>query len=148
MSVDKFGRGSDNKSDFRGIAGEGFKLTKDKNYDMLNKNLKNLHEPVDASDAVTKKYFDKNLHASDDALKKYFDKNSPSKNINFLNKIQTNINLTIKQYNEIETEPNYHIQAQEYYKIIFELIKIQSLMILLLKFPNAEVPKTITEIPK
>ena len=38
----------------QGSPGVGFSLTKDGNYDMLNKKLKNVGEGVESSDAVTK----------------------------------------------------------------------------------------------
>ena len=38
----------------QGSPGVGFNLTKDGNYDMLNKKLKNVGECVESSDAVTK----------------------------------------------------------------------------------------------
>ena len=38
----------------QGSPGVGFNLTKDGNYDMLNKKLKNVGEGVESSDAVTK----------------------------------------------------------------------------------------------
>ena len=38
----------------QGSPGVGFNLTKDKNYDMLNKKLKNVGEGVEGSDAITK----------------------------------------------------------------------------------------------
>ena len=38
----------------QGSPGVGFNLTKDGNYDMLNKKLKNLGEGVETSDAITK----------------------------------------------------------------------------------------------
>ena len=38
----------------QGSPGVGFSLTKDENYDMVNKKLKNVGEGVESSDAVTK----------------------------------------------------------------------------------------------
>ena len=38
----------------QGSPGVGFNLTKDRNYDMLNKKLKNVSEVVESSDAITK----------------------------------------------------------------------------------------------
>ena len=38
----------------QGSPGVGFNLTKDGNYDMLNKKLKNVSEGVESSDAITK----------------------------------------------------------------------------------------------
>ena len=38
----------------QGSPGVGFSLTKDGNYDMVNKKLKNVGEGVESSDAVTK----------------------------------------------------------------------------------------------
>ena len=38
----------------QGSPGVGFNLTKDGNYDMLNKKLKNVGEGVESSDAITK----------------------------------------------------------------------------------------------
>ena len=38
----------------QGAPGVGFNLTKDENYDMLNKKLKNVGEGEESSDAITK----------------------------------------------------------------------------------------------
>ena len=49
---------------FRGLQGSpgvGFNLTKDGNYDMLNKKLKNVGEGVESSDAVTKHQLETSL---------------------------------------------------------------------------------------
>ena len=56
-----FNQHSDNQphqSFLRGLQGSpgvGFSLTKDGNYDMVNKKLKNVGEGVENSDAVTKR---------------------------------------------------------------------------------------------
>ena len=55
-----FNQHSDNQPQqrfLRGIQGSpgvGFSLTKDENYDMMNKKLKNVGEGVESSDAITK----------------------------------------------------------------------------------------------
>ena len=55
-----FNQHSDNQQQqrfLRGIQGSpgvGFSLTRDRNYDMVNKKLKNVCEGVESSDAVTK----------------------------------------------------------------------------------------------
>ena len=55
-----FNQHSDNQQQqrfLRGIQGSpgvGFSLTRDRNYDMVNKKLKNVGEGVESSDAVTK----------------------------------------------------------------------------------------------
>ena len=41
--------------EMQGSPGVGFSLTKDGNYDMVNKKLKNVGEGVESSDAVTKR---------------------------------------------------------------------------------------------
>ncbi len=58
MSVDKFGRHEDSlhRKGLRGPPGQGFLLTEDGNYDMNNKLICNLGEPVLTNDAVTKNY--------------------------------------------------------------------------------------------
>jgi hypothetical protein len=63
MSLDKFGRylvGADdgvNIDGRQGPPGEGFKLTPDKHYDLLNKRLVNLGDPKNEKDAVNFKSF-------------------------------------------------------------------------------------------
>ena len=53
MAVDKFGRYSDeSKSSAKGPKGEGFALTSDGNYDVKNKRLCNVADPVDSEDTV------------------------------------------------------------------------------------------------
>ena len=44
----------------QGAPGVGFNLTSDGNYDMVNKKLKNVGNPVSNTDAATKKYVDDN----------------------------------------------------------------------------------------
>ncbi|WP_221935835.1 hypothetical protein, partial [Klebsiella pneumoniae] len=58
MSVDKFGRheGSLLRRGLQGPRGQGFLLTEDENYDMTNKLIRNLGEPLLANDAATKAY--------------------------------------------------------------------------------------------
>lgn len=46
----------------RGLPGVGFKLTASGDYDMENKQLKNLKNPTDNQDACTKAYTDDHLH--------------------------------------------------------------------------------------
>lgn len=62
MSVDKFGRISTGSRgvvrNVRGERGIGFNLTKEGDYDMQMKNLKNLNLPMGIHDAATKKYVD------------------------------------------------------------------------------------------
>lgn len=64
-TVDKFGRNkrvSGNKLlALRGLPGVGFKLTKDNHYDIENKRLKNLGEPIDDHDGVTSNYVNNRL---------------------------------------------------------------------------------------
>jgi len=65
MSVDKFGR-STASSSYRklhnqGPPGKGFKLTSEGNYDLENKILSNVQEPIDGNDAATLKYVNKQI---------------------------------------------------------------------------------------
>jgi len=60
MSVDKFGRHGFvvNREFLRGPEGLGFKLTKDSDYDMQTKKLRNVALPTADTDAATKEYVD------------------------------------------------------------------------------------------
>ena len=63
----------------RGSPGVGFSLTKDGNYDMTHKKLKNVGEGVESSDAVTKHQLEVSMNpkANKPSLKRYVKKNSP-----------------------------------------------------------------------
>ena len=47
----------------QGSPGVGFSLTKDGNYDMANKKLKNVGEGVESSDAITKHQLEVSMNA-------------------------------------------------------------------------------------
>ena len=80
-----FNQHSNNKphqSFLRGIQGSpgvGFSLTRDGNYDMNNKKLKNVGEGVESSDAVTKHQLEVSMNTKldKDSLNSYVKKNSP-----------------------------------------------------------------------
>lgn len=56
MGVDKFGRYTSSKSrSIRGPKGDGFKLTSDGHYDIQEKRLVNLIDPVEDGDAINKR---------------------------------------------------------------------------------------------
>ena len=63
----------------RGSPGVGFSLTRDGNYDMTHKKLKNVGEGVESSDAVTKHQLEVSLNTKLDkaSLNNYVKKNSP-----------------------------------------------------------------------
>ena len=63
----------------QGSPGVGFSLTKDGNYDMVNKKLKNVSEGVESSDAITKHQLEVSMNAKLDntSLNNYVKKNSP-----------------------------------------------------------------------
>ena len=63
----------------QGSPGVGFSLTKDGNYDMLNKKLKNVGEGVESSDAVTKHKLEvsMNTELNKTSLSNYVKNNSP-----------------------------------------------------------------------
>ena len=63
----------------RGSPGVGFSLTRDGNYDMNNKKLKNVGEGVESSDAVTKHQLEVSLNTKSDkaSLNNYVKKNLP-----------------------------------------------------------------------
>ena len=62
-----------------GSPGVGFSLTKDGNYDMVNKKLKNVGESVESSDAITKHQLEVSMNTKLDktSLNNYLKKNSP-----------------------------------------------------------------------
>ena len=63
----------------QGSPGVGFSLTRDGNYDMVNKKLKNVGEGVESSDAVTKHQLEVSMNTKLDkaSLNNYVKKNSP-----------------------------------------------------------------------
>ena len=63
----------------QGSPGVGFNLTKDGNYDMLNKKLKNVGEAVESSDAITKHQLEVSVNTklNKNSLSNYVKKNSP-----------------------------------------------------------------------
>ena len=64
----------------QGSPGVGFSLTKDGNYDMNNKKLKNVGEGVESSDAVTKKQLETAINSkinTSSSLNNYVKKDSP-----------------------------------------------------------------------
>ena len=64
----------------RGSPGVGFSLTKDGNYDMTHKKLKNVGEGVESSDAVTKHQLETTINTkinSSPLLNNYVKKDSP-----------------------------------------------------------------------
>ena len=63
----------------QGSPGVGFTLTKDGNYDMVNKKLKNVGEGVESSDAITKRQLEVSMNTKllKTSLNNYVKKNSP-----------------------------------------------------------------------
>ena len=63
----------------QGSPGVGFSLTKDGNYDMVNKKLKNVGEGVEGSDAITKHQLEVSMNTklNKTSLNNYVKKNSP-----------------------------------------------------------------------
>ena len=63
----------------QGSPGVGFSLTKDGNYDMVNKKLKNVGQGVESSDAVTKHQLEVSMNTklNKTSLSNYVKKNSP-----------------------------------------------------------------------
>ena len=63
----------------QGSPGVGFNLTKDGNYDMVNKKLKNVGEGVESSDAITKHQLEVSMNTklNKTSLNNYVKKNSP-----------------------------------------------------------------------
>ena len=64
---------------WQGSPGVGFSLTKDGNYDMVNKKLKNVGEGVESIDAITKHQLEVSMNTKLDkaSLNNYVKKNSP-----------------------------------------------------------------------
>ena len=65
--------------ELQGSPGVGFNLTKDGNYDMLNKKLKNVGEGVETTDTITKNQLEVSLNSKLDktSLTNYVKKTSP-----------------------------------------------------------------------
>ena len=63
----------------QGSPSVGFSLTKDGNYDMLNKKLKNVGEGAESSDAATKHQLEVSMNTklNKNSLNNYVKKNSP-----------------------------------------------------------------------
>ena len=63
----------------QGSPGVDFSLTKDGNYDMVNKKLKNVGEGVESSDAITKHQLEVSMNTklNKTSLNNYVKKNSP-----------------------------------------------------------------------
>ena len=63
----------------QGSPGVGFSLTRDGNYDMVHKKLKNVDEGVESSDAITKHQLEVSINIKLDktSLNNYVKKNSP-----------------------------------------------------------------------
>lgn len=72
-TIDKFGRRKQKAKllQIRGQTGIGFKLTRDGNYDIQRKKLRNVGDPVDAKDSATCEYVDKRFRNFEMAFKDY-----------------------------------------------------------------------------
>lgn len=123
MTFDKFGRSSfsANRGIVRNQPGIGFKLTNTGDYDMENKVLKNLKSPLDANDASTKEYVDKN---------------SPNKNITFIKKLNAELTKVSDLFDEWDKKDSDNISGDEFRKIIFRIIYIEKLFSIILANPN------------
>lgn len=76
MSIDKFGQLARGSGAVRGPPGDGFKLTNEGNYDILNKRLTNLADPIDKGDSVNLKSLgEKCLFFKDDGTVDVKDRN-------------------------------------------------------------------------
>lgn len=71
MSVDKFGRHEKRSRAVKGPKGDGFSFTPDGDYDIRKKRLKFVNDPLDATDAVNKRYVDSNTPIKHNELKTY-----------------------------------------------------------------------------
>ena len=72
-----------------GLPGIGFNLTDDGNFDLDNKRLTDLADPVDDQDAATKKYVDDHIH-SGAVSKKYVDDENARQDIAINSKAEKN----------------------------------------------------------
>ena len=68
MSVDKFGRFSKRARLSVSSGAQGFKLTADGDYDVENKRIKNLENPVENHDAINKRYIDNQIDALENLI--------------------------------------------------------------------------------
>ena len=79
QSINPQRRGGSILRGLQGTPGVGFSLTKDGNYDMLNKKLKHVGEGVESSDAVTKHLLEVSMNTklNKNSLNNYVKKNAP-----------------------------------------------------------------------
>lgn len=93
-TIDKFGRrrGGDGRTVIRGPPGVGFKLTPDKQFDIQYKRLKNIGDPIDQTDGVTRMYVDELMQERFDAYSKFIHK----KITDLVDTVRQNINKEVE----------------------------------------------------
>ena len=79
QSINLQRRGGAILTGLQGTPGVGFSLTKDENYNMLNKKLENVGEGVESSDAITKHQLEVSMNTklNKTSLNNYVKNNSP-----------------------------------------------------------------------
>ena len=92
----------------------GFNLTKDGNYDMINKKLKNVGEGVESSDAITKHQLEVSLNSKLEktSLTNYVKKDSPKVNANLDMKNNEIMNLKLIPNNDANAASKKYVDTK------------------------------------
>lgn len=96
MSIDKFGRSGEwrERKILRGAPGEGFNLTGQGDYDLKNKRIINIAQPIENFDVVSKQYVDSETQKVKRECVKY--------NINNLTEINIQIKILKDEIEKLE----------------------------------------------
>src|SRR5436190_15032634 len=99
MSVDKFGRHSQNKRahSLRGPKGEGYNLTPEGDYDLKQKRIRYLEDPKEETDAVNLKTLKNTLSENMQTLKTSFGTEAKSQ----FEKVETNLKRHLEKADKI-----------------------------------------------
>lgn len=74
MPIDKFGRQLKSFHGVQGKPGIGFQLTSEGDFDIANKRLVNIANPLNDNDACTKKYIDDIIEFLKTAIENFYEK--------------------------------------------------------------------------
>ena len=111
----------------QGSPGVGFSLTKDGNYDMLNKKLKNVGEGIESSDAVTKHQLEVSMNTklNKTSLNNYVKQNSPEVGADLDMKGYAIKNMKVTPGNDTSATSRKYVDR----KLLLRLIKMISIII-------------------